>query len=404
MKTKLMMMLAFCPAIAFSSYQSREKEILKRVLDNLEKVETASYYELSKGWQPGDTISTDYLHFCEEYDNPMDSTLGVSFVYRDAKDTTQVDACYDGTLYASMWHEHKGVVIDDFTTNSYSFRTKTPPFFNYTKNIIRYVLNTNDSISVEWQETTDDYHLKLTINEDQQIEFFGKDCRMPKNPYIFGDPTSVYELWISKSSGLPYRARREMSHNTSERSYRAVELNKSQVKSILVGDYIPDGYIVRKKGDKTKGDSETVTLLGKKAPDWKLNDTNGQPVSLSDLESKVIVMNFTGIGCGPCRVAIPFLNSIKELFPTSDCEVISVECWENKMHSLSVYSHKNQMNYKFLEGNDAIVKDYLNGNRGVPVFLILDATRTVRKIITGYNPEKTGQEIVEVIKGVLSST
>lgn len=73
------------------------------------------------------------------------------------------------------------------------------------------------------------------------------------------------------------------------------------------------------------------------------------------------------------------------------------------MHSLRVYSDKNRMNYKFLEGSDAIIKDYLNGNRGVPVFLILDATRTVRKIITGYNPETTGQEIVEIIKGVLSS-
>lgn len=401
MRTQLLILFALWTSFAYSS--GDKGTTLQKVLDNLENIQTASYYEQSRNWMPGDTLFTERLNRITEYDNPADSTIGASFVEWDATaDTLQVQNCYDGILLTSINHEDKEVEIDDFTNRNSPVRSITPPFFTYAKNILRYILSTNDSISVEWEESIDDYHLKLTIYEEEQVEFFGAAYHMPKNPYIW-DPISIYELWIGKSNELPYKVRREMSHNTWERVCRSPELNKSPIKSIQVSDYFPLGYYIYKKGDKRRVQSGS-TILGKQAPDWTLNDMNEYLISLSDLKSKVIVMNFTGIGCGPCMIAIPFLNSLKELFPVSDCEVISVESWKNKIHSLGVYAIKNRINYKFLEGNDAIIKDYLNNNRGVPVFIILDEKRTVRKIINGYNPETTGQEIVKTIKEVLSST
>ncbi len=402
MKTLLFIIVSLWTCTAWAGCPDEKKTILRKVLTNLEGIETAVYNEQIKSWMPGDTLYREYFRLVKEYDNPADSTIGASFVWWDASDTTLVQSCYDGTLYASFYHKENGVVIDDFTTRNLPMRPISPPFFNYAKSIIRYILNTTDSISVVCQESADDYHFKLTIYEDQQIEFFGAPFRMPKNPYIFDEPTSIYELSFRKSDYLPYKIRREMSHYTTESTYANVEINRSQTKSISVYDFIPQNYIIKKRGEK-RNDHPAPSLLDQQAPGWTLNETSGQTISLSDLKSKVIVMNFTGIGCGPCIMSIPFLNSIKELFAVDDCEVISVECWKNKMHSLCVYKDKNKINYKFVEGNDTIIEQYLNGNRGVPVFFILDEKRIIKKVVNGYNPETTGKELIEIIKAMLSS-
>lgn len=400
MKTKqivLVPFLVFFLASTVFAGEENKETIMKKVLSNLEKIENASYCTFIQAWQPGDTLSTDYRRLMREYNNPQDSTIGASFVWWNAEDTTKMEGAYDGTYYVSMFHEHRGAVIDDFKSRNLPFRPLSPPFFNYAKNILQYALTTSDSIFTEWEDTADAYHFKMTIHEDRQVEFFGKAYHMPENPYIYGDPTSIYELWIDKKIYLPYKIRREMSTNTSEETCLNPELNKLPTNSIQATDYIPDGYEVRKYGEKRK-DKSTSIMLGKKAPDWLLNDMNGSPVSLADFKSKVLLINFTGIGCGPCKIAIPFLNGLKDLFSIEDCSVISIECWGNKLHSLRVYADKNQIDYPFLEGNDGIIENYLQGNRGVPVFFILDETRTIKNIIHGYNTETTGQEIIKAIK------
>lgn len=43
-----------------------------------------------------------------------------------------------------------------------------------------------------------------------------------------------------------------------------------------------------------------VNLMGKKVLEWILNDIKECFVLLSDLKSKVILVNIIGIGCGVC--------------------------------------------------------------------------------------------------------
>ena len=154
---------------------------LKKVLGNLGKIESASYHEQSQSWQPGDTVAiTNFHRFIKEYTNPSDSTIGASYVCLDAKDTTRFEFGYDGNVRMISYHEHKGIMIDDFTTRSLPFRLVAPPFFCYTRNIIGYALSTGDSITTEWKDLGEAYYFKLVIHEDRQVEFFGKAYYIPK--------------------------------------------------------------------------------------------------------------------------------------------------------------------------------------------------------------------------------
>ena len=67
------------------------------------------------------------------------------------------------------------------------------------------------------------------------------------------------------------------------------------------------------------------------------------------------------------------------------------------MPSLQNYANRQHINYLFLAGNDEIVNTYLNGDRGVPFFFILDENRVIKRIIKGYNLEHTGKEITQAI-------
>lgn len=279
--------------------------------------------------------------------------------------------------------------------------TRIPDFALYfirCKNIVRYALETEDSIATTLEDCGDYFHFKLVINEDTQVEFFGKAYHMPPPPF-YVEPTSIYELWIHKSNGLPYKKRRAMSHNISVETCCNVEINKETIDRFDVFDYVPQGYETKKYDYGVPSRNMAANLTGKKAPEWTLNDIKESPVSLSDLKSKVILVNITGIGCGACQASIPFLKELKRKYQEEDFELVAIESW-SRMHSLQNYAKRKELNYMFLDGDDKVIEDYRTGG-AAPYFFILDKERIIRKVIRGYGMGKTDKEITEAIEELL---
>lgn len=401
--TKLLPLFLFVFSLSVIGKEDTNK-YLNKVLTNLEKIESASYYTQNESWLPGDTISRIGNGFVIEYNNPVDTTIGASILtYNLIDNVKQLSGGYDGKIKASVYHPEKGVMLDDFTTRKLPFRLVGRTFFSYAKNILHYVFETKDSIDWKLEDIGDSYHFKLTINESQQVEFFGKAYHMDIPAEMITDPTSIYEFWISKSDDLPYKIRREMDHQTTVTTCRDVEFNKLSIKDFNLSDYFPKGYEVRKLWEQKKQpqNPEKSELIGKKAANWALNSIDKQIVSLATIKSKVVLINFTGMGCGPCKMAIPFLVNLRNELASKDVEIISIEIWGGQLSSLQNYAKKNGINYTFLEGNEQVIKDYLNGSRGVPLFFILDEQRIIRKIIKGYGGEQTNTEIRDTIKEFL---
>ena len=99
MKIRLLLTILLLTATIAANTQIMERTFLKKVLTNLEKIESATYYVTNESWQPGDSTALSTLHgFVKEYDNPMDSTIGASYVSLDANDTTKLEFCYDGNI------------------------------------------------------------------------------------------------------------------------------------------------------------------------------------------------------------------------------------------------------------------------------------------------------------------
>lgn len=395
MKKKITILLFVLITLNTYSQSQNTKDYLKKVLNNLEKVESATYNKIGEGWAPNDTAASVIMnHFVKEYNNPQDSTIGASFVNLLQKDTTQMTFCYDGKMRAIVSQEDREIVIDSFKIKRFPFRLLTPPFFNYTKSIIKYALETKDSISIKMEEKEKSVYCCLTIFKDQQVEFFGKAYYMEKTPYDFGDATSKYEIWIDKSTDLPVKIRREQSTDISADTVSNIILNKIKINDFKASDYFQPNYTILAYGaqDQKRKDNKWI---GKKAPDWTLLDTNNKTQSLKGLKSKVVMIQFTSVSCGPCRVSIPFLNKLTSAYDKKDFDFVAIECTANNLRALQFYQNKNAINYKFLKSTTTVLKDYEIVS--YPVFFILDKERIIRNFISGYGKETTDKEIINTI-------
>ena len=391
----LMLLLASCGR----DYTS--KEYLNTVQGNLRQIETASYYEFGESWNPGDTAASFvFWRFYREYRNPSDTAIGSSFVALDSLTGTKASFCYDGNMRATFYDEEKGIIIDSFRVRQLPFRPISAPFYNYVTSIINYALTTGDSITLDLKEQDKDVFVRLTINEDEQVEFFGKAFHMPPSPYSFGDNTSIYELWIDKETDLPYKVRREMSHDISVTTSLDPEFNKLDINDFRAADFFPPDYEIRQYGYKTT-DEKKSALLNSEAPEWTLQSAVNQTVSLADLTSRVVLIQFTSVTCGPCRASIPFLKEINTEYGKDDFALVAIECTSKNMNALRYYMNRNQFDYTFLQADKEVLDNYSIGS--YPVFFILDQNRIIREIIKGYSEVATDERIRFTVNKLLEN-
>ena len=73
--------------------------------------------------------------------------------------------------------------------------------------------------------------------------------------------------------------------------------------------------------------------------------------------------------------------------------MISIETWNNNISVIKKHISGNNINYKYLISNNEVKLKY--GIQSVPKFFVLDEKRVIRKIITGFDREKTYVELKE---------
>lgn len=377
-----------------------ETGYLKKVSENLDQIKSATYLSTRVASAPGDTakFTEPYEAFFRIFINPSDSLVGSASATFSAEDTTIITDFYDGNVRGKVNWDKQYVKIDSFKHHPYPFRLVHYPFYTKINEIIKYTLTTTDSIQTDLIDYGDSVYFSLRII-NRHVYFHIKPIVI-QNEYIPEDEISRFDIWFDKRNNMPYRMRSKWHHTTSFESCNNAKFNFNKDTSLIAPKYFPSHFEIRYVDPYAPGQAEQkADMEGKVAPDWVLKDIDFKNVKLTDLKSKVLLIQFTGVGCGPCHHSIPFLKQLVEENRTKDFEFISIETWSNNMEGLRRYQQKNEFNFKFLKSSEEVKKAY--NVSSVPVFFVIDENRTIRKIIKGYSKEITDKEIKESINKYL---
>lgn len=374
--------------------ENTKTEYLRKVLGDLDKIKYASFSSSNYASIPYDTLMIrSLIENTEEYYNPNDTAIGESYILTLQAEGKKTSMIYDGKAYTYIDWQEKIITIDSIKPKT--SRSITPQFYGKIQTIIKYTLETKDSIFVDFKDFKDSVKFSLYI-PGKTIEFYEK-------PYYRDDPNltenekySRYDIWINRTNDIPYKLRRNMPHQTTLQIINNVEFNKKKIEDFKALNYFPKDFAI---AYKEKQVPKKYDLLGKVAPDWVLKDLHNNTIALKDLKSKVLVIQFTGIGCGPCHASLPFVKELVNENKGKDFEFVCIEAWSKNINVIDSYYKNNGLNFKYLISSEELIKNYQAN--AVPVFYILDKERVIRKTIIGYGKETTDKEIRDAIKELI---
>jgi peroxiredoxin len=135
---------------------------------------------------------------------------------------------------------------------------------------------------------------------------------------------------------------------------------------------------------------------GDPAPDFSLVDTAGKTFSLSQMQGKVVLINFFTIWCQPCRHEMPDLNAIYKENKDKGLEMVGI-CLNADPNQLKVLVKQLNLDYPILLGTDKVNKDY-GEIVGVPTTFIVDKQGKIAEKIVG---ARSKDEFLKMIKPLL---
>jgi len=134
------------------------------------------------------------------------------------------------------------------------------------------------------------------------------------------------------------------------------------------------------------------------APDFRLTDSRGTPIRLSDYTGKVVLLNFWATWCGPCKSEIPWFEEFEKEYGDSGFTVLGVSMDDDGWKSVRPFMAQARMNYPVMLGDDATASRY-GGVDSLPETILIDKRGRIAAKQLGLTEKKTYEEgIVELLR------
>lgn len=97
-------------------------------------------------------------------------------------------------------------------------------------------------------------------------------------------------------------------------------------------------------------------LEGDVAPDFTLQDTAGNQVSLADLRGKVVLVNFWATWCPPCRAEMPSMDRLHDAMAGEDFVMLAINIEENARTVVPEFLKKSPHRFPVLYDDQGVVQ------------------------------------------------
>lgn len=149
---------------------------------------------------------------------------------------------------------------------------------------------------------------------------------------------------------------------------------------------------------KKKTQTLTKVAGNPDAPNFRLEDQDGNFVQLSDFAGKVVIVNFWATWCPPCRESVPHLMQTYRKYKDRGFEVVGISL-DTNFDDLKSYAEDKNLSYKIVVGNQQTKVDY--GVSSIPRMFIIDKEGIIRGDFLGFS-KGIGDEMAEKIETLLT--
>jgi peroxiredoxin len=136
----------------------------------------------------------------------------------------------------------------------------------------------------------------------------------------------------------------------------------------------------------------------KAAPAFKLKDSSGAEVQLTDFKGKVVLLNFWATWCGPCEVEIPWFEEFEKTYRDRGFAVLGVSFDDDGWISVRPYMAAHKINYRIAIGSDQLSQMY-GGVDSLPTSFIIDRSGRIATTHVGLVDKRDYQnEILKLLE------
>lgn len=134
----------------------------------------------------------------------------------------------------------------------------------------------------------------------------------------------------------------------------------------------------------TEVDEENAENLTGMAPDFTLEDINGNPLSLSSLKGKYVILDFWGSWCGWCIKGIPAMKEYYTKY-AGKFEILGIDCGDTpEKWKEAVKKYELPWLHVFCTQESTVLTDY--GIEGFPTKIVVGPDGNIVKTIVGEDP------------------
>jgi thiol-disulfide isomerase/thioredoxin len=134
------------------------------------------------------------------------------------------------------------------------------------------------------------------------------------------------------------------------------------------------------------------------APDFSFPSAEGQQVSNATLRGKVVLMDFWGTWCPPCRESVPILQNLQKKYANKGFQLVSVSSDDDE-DVWKTFIQAQKMNWtEYIDLSGQVLQSF--NIESFPTYIVLDKDGVMRFRQSGLGPT-TEQEVEDAINRAL---
>jgi len=130
----------------------------------------------------------------------------------------------------------------------------------------------------------------------------------------------------------------------------------------------------------------SVARVGEPAPDFQLENLDGQSISLSDFRGKPVLINFWAVRCPACRAQMPYLQQVYEEWSGKGLVLLTINNGES-LSKIEEFMQSQAFSLPvLLDTRGSIAQKY--NITGIPTTFFIDKDGIIQEKIIGAFPSK----------------